>query len=65
MTGYQSRSERQSEMIERFLESDAEVLPLRLYKREVEANQKRNPNIVIEIDSVYKGSLYNCLIYKR
>lgn len=65
MTDYQSRSEQQDEAIKRFLNSDAEVLPLRLYKREVKANQKRNPSIVIKIDSKYNESLYNCLIYKQ
>ena len=65
MTGYQSRSEQQSEAIERFLNSDEEVLRLRLYGREVHTLQKRNPGIAIKIGSVYKESLYNCLIYKR
>ena len=67
MTGYQTRSERQQEQIKSFLDSNAEVLPLRLYGREVRILQKRNPGIVIKVDSEYnKGSsLYNCFIYKK
>lgn len=67
MTGYQTRSERQQEQIKSFLDSNADVLPLRLYGREVRVLQRRNPDIVIQIGSEYsKGSsLYNCFIYKK
>ena len=65
MTGYQSRSEQQYEEIERFLNSDDEVLRMRLYGREVRTLQKRISDIVIKVDSVVQGSLYHCLIYKR
>ena len=67
MTGYQTRSERQQEQIKSFLASNADVLPLRLYGREVRVLQRRNPDIVIQIGSEYsKGSsLYNCFIYKK
>ena len=60
-----TRSEQQNEEIERFLDSSAEVLPMKLYGREITALQKKNPNIVITKGEKYIGALYNCLITKK
>lgn len=60
-----TRSEQNSEDIERFLASNAETLKLRLYGREISTLQKKYPEVIIRKGEKYKGSLYNCFVSKR
>lgn len=63
--GRLTRSEQHCEEIERFLNSNAEVLPKKLYGREITSLQRKYPEIIITKGEKYRGSLYNCFITKK
>ena len=60
-----TRSERFELVIERFLESDARTIPIKMYSREVKKWQKKLPNVLIVKESTYRNGLHNCLIIKQ
>lgn len=59
-----TRMESHYEAIQGLLNSDKERISRILYVREVKTLQKRFPQVEIKIESIYKGSLYNCVISK-
>lgn len=61
----QTRSEKNSKKIEKFLTSDAKLLPIKLYGREVTALQKKYPSIVIIKGKEYKKGFGVCLLYRK
>ena len=60
-----TRMESHYEAIEELLNSDKDQINRILYVREVKTLRKRFPQVEIEIESNYKGSLYNCIISKN
>ena len=59
-----TRMESHYEAIQGLLNSDKERISRILYAREVKTLRKRFPQVEIKIESIYKGSLYNCVISK-
>lgn len=50
--------------IQRLLESKQKYIYRVLYTREIRTLRRRFPQVKIEIDSLYRGPLYNCVIRK-
>ena len=59
-----TRMESHYEAIQGLLHSDKERISRILYAREVKTLRKSFPQVEIKIESIYKGSLYNCVISK-
>lgn len=60
-----TRMESHYEAIQDLLNSNKGHMSRILYVREVKTLRKRFPQVEIEIESNYKGSLYNCIISKN
>ena len=67
MRSYPTRQDKNSEKINNFLQDETkDMLPIRLYRREIKSLPRTYPNITIEVGEQYNGTdLWECIIRKK